>query len=191
MNTYDFIGCYFIVALVAGIIIFTILVMSLTNNPEKFSKEYSKRDNFIFCIATALTAVVWPVLIIYLFYLDYKDKERVSNNKRCYKKCYKYLMNAQIENTFVTNVLNFVNYLYYAANNIEYDGTDIVLTWYTTNGSRMKMVCDKNGNANSTIFLYDTIKPLSTYCYTKPDEIKLLNRIVEDFVDRFYDGLYT
>lgn len=197
MNIHDFIGYYFIVALIFGIIIFLILVMSLMSDSE----GYSKRENFLFCILTALTAVGWPVLIIYLFYLDHKDKERVSKNKRFYKKCCRYFMNAQIANTFVSRVLNFIEILYYAADDMDYNGAAVILTWYTPNGSRMEMICDESENARITIIPYynfikknndmiNDCKIQNTYCYTESDGIKSINRIVEDFVDKVYEDKY-
>lgn len=198
MNIHDFIGYYFIIALIIGIVIFLILVMMLINDSE----GYSKRENILFIILTSLTAVAWPILIIYLFYLDHKDKERVSKNKRFYKKYYRYFMNAQIANTFVSEVLSFIKVLYYAPDNVDYDGANITLVWYGSGKAHMKIICNEIGIANITIFPYysilkeqndiideinDKCKIQNTYYYTDSNGIKSINHMVEDFVDKVYE----
>lgn len=197
MNIYEFIGCYFIIALTFGVIISVILILTLMNDSE----GYSKRENVLFVILTSLTAIAWPILIIYLFYLNYKDKERVAKNKRFYKKCNRYFMNAQIENTFVSNVLNFINHLYYAPDNMDYDGVNVFLTWYASGKAHMEIICNESGVAHIEIFPYynipkdqnDTINDMTnqskiqnTGYYTELDGIKQINLMVEDFLDKAY-----
>lgn len=197
MNIHDFLCYYFTVALVVGIIILLILVILSTSESEK----YTKRENFVFYILTALTAVAWPILIIYLFYLNHKDKDRITKNKRMYKKYRKYFMNAQIVNSYITKVLNFIEALYYAPDDIKYENEVVSLIWHTDNGSRMKIICKYDDSADIIIIPYynfikkdqdmiNKCKIQKSYYYIMPADFKAINRIVENFVDKVYDDNY-
>lgn len=76
MSLHDFIGLYLTLALVFGVIFFIILIVL---------KVFNKNDNpWWSIIITALTAIAWPILIVYLIYLSIQEKELDSKNKRTY-----------------------------------------------------------------------------------------------------------
>ena len=78
MSLHDFIGLYLTLALVFGVIFFIILIVL---------KVFNKNDNpWWSIIITILTAIAWPILILYLIYLSIQENELDSKNKKTYQK---------------------------------------------------------------------------------------------------------
>ena len=190
MKFNSFIEIYFTIAIIMAFIIFIILIC--TSHSE--NSNYTLKENIIFYILTAMTAIVWPLLLVYLFYLNYKDKERISRNKRLYKKYHRYFMNMQLTNTFINKVLHMINAFYYAPENVEYNDK-VVMTWTTDNGSKLEITCSDDESIIVTIIpYYEAIKndqgilnANSIHMIYSFDQFESINKIVDNFIDKVYD----
>lgn len=188
MTIHDYIGIYFICALAVGITIFTILVtMKAFKYPS--SPWYG-------IILTSLTAIFWPLLLIYLFYLNIQEKELKSKNKMIYQKYRNIIQEWDISIEIKSNAFMLLKNLYANPDRIYPTGRDTIqFEWEIKDGSYMEFEIYKN-DVNCLIVpfhsilaankQYEKMKELSKTKKFILMDLESMNETIQDFLDGVY-----
>lgn len=188
MSLHDFIGLYLTLALAFGFIFFIILIMF---------KIFDKNDNpWWSIIITALTAIAWPILIVYLIYLSIQEKELDSKNKRTYQKYRGIIQKWDVPIEVKSNAFMLLNNLYANPDKIfQTERDSIQFEWDLKDGSYMEFEIYKNEVSClivpfHEIFAankqYDKIKEVAIQKQFILMDIESIDNTVKDFIDGVY-----
>lgn len=188
MTIHDYIDIYFALALVFGITIFISLVtMKVFKYPS--SPWYG-------IVLTSLTAIFWPILLIYLFYLSIQEKELESKNKTIYQKYRNIIQEWDIPIEIKSNAFMLLKNLYANPDRIYPTGRDTIqFEWEIKDGSYMEFEIYKNDvnclivpfhNILAANKQYEKMKELSKTKRFILMDLKSMNETIQDFLDGVY-----
>lgn len=188
MGFYDFIGMYFAIALVFGIVFFIILVIL---------KVFYTNDNpWWSIILTALSAIAWPILMIYLIYLSIQEKELRSKNKMIYQKYRNMIPELEVSNEVKSNAFFLLRNLYANPDKIFPTERDsIQFEWNLKDGSYMEFEIYKNEVSCLIVPFHETFAANKQYDKIKEVaiqkqfilmDIESIDNTVKDFIDGVY-----
>ena len=188
MTIHDYIGMYFTLALVFGITIFIILV-----GLKVFEYHNSPWYGIIL---TSLTAIFWPIVMIYLIYLSIQEKELNSKNKKTYQKYRGMIQEWDVPIEVKSNAFMLLNNLYASPDRIFPTERDsIQFEWDLKDGSYMEFEIYKNEVSClivpfHEIFAankqYDKIKEVAIQKQFILMDIESIDNTVKDFIDGVY-----
>ncbi len=188
MTIHDYIGMYFTLALVFGITIFIILV-----GLKVFEYHNSPWYGIVL---TSLTAIFWPIVMIYLIYLSIQEKELNSKNKKTYQKYRGMIQEWDVPIEVKSNAFMLLNNLYASPDRIFPTERDsIQFEWDLKDGSYMEFEIYKNEVSClivpfHEIFAankqYDKIKEIAIQKQFILMDIESIDNTVKDFIDGVY-----
>lgn len=188
MTIHDYIGMYFTLALVFGITIFIILV-----GLKVFEYHNSPWYGIVL---TSLTAIFWPIVMIYLIYLSIQEKELNSKNKKTYQKYRGMIQEWDVPIEVKSNAFMLLNNLYASPDRIFPTERDsIQFEWDLKDGSYMEFEIYKNEVSClivpfHEIFAankqYDKIKEVAIQKQFILMDIESIDNTVKDFIDGVY-----
>lgn len=188
MSLHDFIGFYLTFALVLGVIIFLILVIMKVLSDDTIP--------WWSIIITALSAIAWPILIVYLIYLSIQEKELDSKNKRTYQKYRDVIQKWDVPIEVKSNAFMLLNNLYASPDKIfQTERDSIQFEWDLKDGSYMEFEIYKNEVSClivpfHEIFAankqYDKIKEVAIQKKFILMDIESIDNTVRDFIDGVY-----
>ena len=188
MSLHDFIGLYLTLALVFGVIFFIILIVL---------KVFNKNDNpWWSIIITTLTAIAWPILIVYLIYLSIQENELDSKNKKTYQKYRGMIQEWNVPIEVKSNAFMLLNNLYASPDRIFPTGRNsIQFEWDLKDGSYMEFEIYKNEVSCLIVPFhetfaankqYDKIKEVAIHKHFILMDIESIDNTVKDFIDGVY-----
>lgn len=188
MSLHDFIGFYLTFALVFGVIIFLILVIMKVLSDDTIPLWS--------IIITALSAIAWPILIVYLIYLSIQEKELDSKNKKTYQKYRDVIQKWDVPIEVKSNAFMLLNNLYASPDKIfQTERDSIQFEWDLKDGSYMEFEIYKNEVSClivpfHEIFAankqYDKIKEVAIQKKFILMDIESIDNTVRDFIDGVY-----
>ena len=188
MSLHDFIGLYLTLALVFGVIFFIILIVL---------KVFDKNDNpWWSIIITTLTAIAWPILIVYLIHLSIQEKELDSKNKRIYQKYRGIIQKWDVPIEVKSNAFMLLNNLYaYPDKIFQTERDSIQFEWDLKDGSYMEFEIYKNEVSCLIVPFheilaankqYEKIKEVAIQKQFILMDIESIDNTVKDFIDGVY-----
>lgn len=188
MSLHDFIGLYLTLALVFGVIFFIILIVL---------KVFNKNDNpWWSIIITTLTAIAWPILIVYLIYLSIQENELDSKNKKTYQKYRGMIQEWNVPIEVKSNAFMLLNNLYASPDRIfPTRRNSIQFEWDLKDGSYMEFEIYKNEVSCLIVPFheilaankqYDKIKEVAIQKQFILMDIESIDNTVKDFIDGVY-----
>lgn len=188
MSLHDFIGLYLTLALVFGVIFFIILIVL---------KVFDKNDNpWWSIIITTLTAIAWPILIVYLIHLSIQEKELDSKNKRIYQKYRGIIQKWDVPIEVKSNAFMLLNNLYANPDKIfQTERDSIQFEWDLKDGSYMEFEIYKNEVSCLIVPFheilaankqYEKIKEVAIQKQFILMDIESIDNTVKDFIDGVY-----
>lgn len=189
MSLHDFIGFYLTFALVLGVIIFLILVIMKVLSDDTIP--------WWSIIITALTAIAWPILIVYLIYLSIQEKELDSKNKKTYQKYRDVIQKWDVPIEVKSNAFMLLNNLYASPDKIfQTERDSIQFEWDLKDGSYMEFEIYKN-EVSCLIVPFHEIFAANKQ-YNKIKEVAIQKKFIlmdiesiDNTVRDFIDGVYS
>lgn len=188
MTIHDFIAMYFTFAVVFGAILFLILVMfKVFKYPE--TPWYG-------IILTTLSALFWPIVLLYLIHLNIQDKELQSKNKVIYQKYQSIIKEWDISIEIKSNAFMLLKNLYANPDKIYPTERDTIqFEWETKDGSYMEFEIYKNDvtclivpfhNILAANKQYEKMKEISKSKRFILMDLESMNETIQDFLDGAY-----